>query len=205
MPAHWSMDDVARCAVGFGRALGLERPHLAGLSLGAAVALAVYRHDPGFARSLALLSGYAGWSGSLPPEEVGARLQAALGVAQRPPRLEDGRTLTGPHPSRELLEELLEVARDARPATCAVAGRALAAADLRDVLPTVDVPTLVVNGEQDVRSPLPIGAALAAGIGGARFVVLPGVGHALNVEAAEALAAVLRPFLVAAEEQAARR
>lgn len=92
-----------------------------------------------------------------------------------------------------------------RPNVYAVAGRAFAQADLRDVLPTIAVPTLVVHGAQDRRAPLPIGKALAAAIPGASLVALPDAGHVLNQEAPTALEAVLRPCLAAAEEEAPRR
>lgn len=206
-PAWWRLDDFARCVVGFSRELGLERPHLAGLSFGAALALAVQGVEPRFACSLALLSGYAGWAGSLPPDEVERRLAACLEAAAHPaePQLEDALAFTGPHPDPGLLEEMLEVARDARPAGLAVAGRALAGADLRDVLPSIHVPALVVHGAEDRRCPPSVGQQIAAGIPGALFVMLPGVGHVLHQEAPDAVDAVLRPFFVSAEEHDGRR
>lgn len=206
-PSWWSLSDFARCALGFARAVGLDRPHLVGHSFGAGLALAVLGLAPGFARSLTLVSGYAGWAGSLPPEEVTRRLAACLDAAAHPvePALEDGRALTGPHPSPELLEELHHLAREARPASYAVAGRAFAEADLRPVLPTVTVPTLVIAGADDRRCPPEVSRALATGIPGATLIVLPGVGHALHQEAPAALAAVLRPFLADAEEVGPRR
>src|SRR6187397_1921635 len=60
-------------------ALDLRRVHLCGLSFGGGLALAVYRRHPGVVRSLVLASAYAGWRGSLPPEEVEARLTRARG------------------------------------------------------------------------------------------------------------------------------
>jgi pimeloyl-ACP methyl ester carboxylesterase len=44
-------------------------------------------------------------------------------------------------------------------------------------------PVLVIHGEEDPILPLPNGEALAAGIAGARLVVLPGTGHELPPEA----------------------
>ncbi len=41
----------------------------------------------------------------------------------------------------------------------------------------IEVPTVVVHGDEDPLRPLPHGEALAAEIPGARLVVLPGVGH----------------------------
>ena len=54
------------------------------------------------------------------------------------------------------------VAADVRPESVRVALGAIAAADLRDVLPRVSVPTLLVWGELDTRSPSVWRASLRA-------------------------------------------
>jgi pimeloyl-ACP methyl ester carboxylesterase len=72
---------------------------------------------------------------------------------------------------------------------------AFADLDLRDVLPLVDVPTLVLHGELDRRSPLYVADQLHAGIPGSRLVVLPGVGHYVSIEAADRFNAEVRSFL----------
>lgn len=206
-PAGWALDDFAGAALGLASALGLERPHVCGVSFGAGLALAVAARAPEAVRSLTLVSGYAGWAGSLPAEEVRTRLRLALAAAEDPPepRLEDGRAFTGPDPAPEVLEEMLEIARDARPSTYAVLGRAFAAADLRPVLPGLAVPVLVVRGEADTRAPAAVAEGLASAIPGATMIALPGVGHVLHQEAPEALERVLRPFLAAAEVAGPRR
>jgi pimeloyl-ACP methyl ester carboxylesterase len=206
-PDDWDLEGFARCLIGFCRALGLERPHLVGLSFGAGLTLAVQRVDPSFARSLVLVSGYAGWAGSLPPEEVAARLAAVRDAVEhpRPPLLEDGLPFTAVDPAPEVLEELLAQARSARPENALVAARAFADADLRAVLPGIAVPVLVVHGAEDRRAPRPVAEALAAAIPTASLVVLPGVGHVLNQEDAPALDAAVRPFLLRAEREPARR
>lgn len=60
---------------------------------------------------------------------------------------------------------------------------AFAEADLRDVQRLIDVPTLLLNGDKDVRSPVSVGQILHAQIPRSRLVVIPGVGHLSNVEA----------------------
>ena len=75
--------------------------------------------------------------------------------------------------------------------------RAMAEADLRDVLPRIDVPTLLLYGELDVRSPLHVAEALHASIPGSQLVVLAGVGHAANAEKPEEFNAAVRTFLEA--------
>ena len=63
--------------------------------------------------------------------------------------------------------------------------KAMAGADLRDVLPRIEVPTLLLYGDADVRSPLSIAERLRADIPASTLVVLAGVGHQLNMEAAD--------------------
>ena len=61
--------------------------------------------------------------------------------------------------------------------------RAMAVAsaeDLRDVLPHISVPTLLVYGDRDVRAPLAVAEHLHAEIAGSTLVVLPGTGHVCN-------------------------
>ena len=75
------------------------------------------------------------------------------------------------------------------------AGHIGAETDLRPVLPTVDVPTLVLHGEADARSPLANAEALHAAISTSQLVVLPKLGHACVVEDPEACAAEIRGFV----------
>ena len=50
------------------------------------------------------------------------------------------------------------------------------------LLPSIQVPTLVVHGAEDAIVPVAEAEAFAAVIPGARFVVLPGAGHLSNLE-----------------------
>ncbi len=68
------------------------------------------------------------------------------------------------------------------------------AEDLRDALPGIRVPTLLVYGDHDVRAPLTVGEHLHAQIAGSRLVVLPGAGHVCNVETPDAFNAAIREF-----------
>lgn len=74
-PATWRMPDYADCVAAFIAALGVERPHVLGLSFGGSLVLELYRRHPGVPRSLVLAGAYAGWAGSLPPDVVRARVK----------------------------------------------------------------------------------------------------------------------------------
>ena len=71
-PETFGMPEYADCLAAFIDALGLERPHVLGLSFGAVLALELYRRHPLVPRTLVLASAYAGWAGSLPAEVVEA-------------------------------------------------------------------------------------------------------------------------------------
>ncbi len=60
-----------------------------------------------------------------------------------------------------------------RPATIRAAGYIGAETDLRPVLPSVDVPTLILHGEADARSPLANAQTLHAAISTSQLAVLP--------------------------------
>ena len=66
------------------------------------------------------------------------------------------------------------------------------AEDLRDALPHVKAPTLLVYGDRDVRAPLEVAGHLHSAIANSKLVVLPGVGHVCNVEAPDEFNTVVR-------------
>ena len=72
---------------------------------------------------------------------------------------------------------------------------ASAEADMRDVLPHIDVPTLLLYGDRDVRAPRQLAEALPAGIPASRLVMIQGVGHTSSVKAPDRFSAEVRTFL----------
>jgi pimeloyl-ACP methyl ester carboxylesterase len=56
-------------------------------------------------------------------------------------------------------------------------GAELTRQDVRPLLASVHVPTLVIWGEHDALVPLSVGELLHAEIEGSRLVVIPGAGH----------------------------
>jgi pimeloyl-ACP methyl ester carboxylesterase len=194
----WRAPEFADALTAFVAALGLERPHLVGHSFGTMVALSMFRRHPAVPASLVLVGGYAGWAGSLPPDEVARRLEMFVGMADLGDAF-DPRSYPG------LFSDLIPADRAAalaammreniRPTTIRAAGHIGAETDLRPVLPTVDVPTLVLHGEADVRSPLANAEALHAAISTSQLVVLPKLAHACVIEDPEACSAEIRRFV----------
>lgn len=100
----------------------------------------------------------------------------------------------GPVPP-EVIEHVRTMLSEVRPAGLLAMLTAFAGADLTAVLPTIAVPTLLLYGELDARSPRQVAEALHAGIPGSALIVVPGVGHEVNLEAPEAFNAEVRRFL----------
>lgn len=178
--------------------LGLANPHVAGLSFGGALALELTRRHPRLPRSLVLASAYAGWGGSLPPQVAEDRLRQALALADLPPDELTAAllpTMFSPAVPPESVAEFATSLRAFHPVGFKAMARA-AAEDLRAVLPQVKVPTLLLYGDRDERAPLTVARDLHAAIPGSRLVVLPGVGHLCNLEAAGSFNAAVLEFLL---------
>ena len=60
----------------------------------------------------------------------------------------------------------------------------------------VAVPTLLLCGDRDLRAPLDVARELHAGIAGSKLVMIPGAGHACNIDAPERFNAEVRAFLM---------
>jgi pimeloyl-ACP methyl ester carboxylesterase len=198
LPTGAGMAGYADAVAGLVAALDLGLPHLVGLSFGGGLALAVYERHPDLASSLVLASAYAGWAGSLPQDEIDARLDRMRTDVELPPQQWVESYLpsffAGPVPP-EIRDEVVAMMLESRPAGVRPMVEAFAAADLRPVLPRVEVPTLLLYGEADSRAPRPVADALAAGIPGSELVVIPDVGHCAHLEAPEEFTTELRRFL----------
>ncbi|WNB84944.1 alpha/beta hydrolase [Cellulomonas sp. ATA003] len=85
---------------------------------------------------------------------------------------------------------------DATPDGVAWAQRAMAARpDRTAVLVGFTGPAVVVVGEQDEVTPVPTARHMAAALGDAEVVVVPGAGHMTSIEAPAAVAAALSRLL----------
>ena len=62
-------------------------------------------------------------------------------------------------------------------------------------LPSIDVPTLIVVGEEDAITPVRDSEAMGAAIAGSRLEIIPGAGHMASLERPAAFNAVLGEFL----------
>ncbi|MGH2595219.1 MAG: alpha/beta fold hydrolase [Actinomycetota bacterium] len=197
-PETFRMPEYADALVSVLDALDVGQVHLVGLSWGSTLAIEAVRRHPDRVASMVLASAYAGWKGSLAPEEVERRLTAALADLALPPeRLARSfaPTLFTSDAPMSLVDETVSMMAEYHPGGVEPMLRAMAEADLRDALGEILVPVLLLYGEEDVRSPREIAEALADSISGSQLRFLPGVRHQSNLEAPDAFNDAVLGFL----------
>ena len=206
----YTVEDLARDAIGVLDALGVEQAHVVGASMGGMIAQTLAIEYP--QRVLTLVSimstplgqGFtrlmSGETGSLPGPSP--RVTEALaahgpgGSATREERIEAtvniARMLAGGRdPFDEAVTRMLEARLWAR-ARNPDAGMnhilaVSASKDRMEGLAGLAIPTLVIHGTDDLSLPLPHGRATAEAIPGARLLVIEGMGHALPIFARQQL------------------
>ncbi|MEU5986634.1 alpha/beta hydrolase [Streptomyces sp. NPDC047434] len=184
IPESFGLADYAHALAAVVESLQLGPAHIAGLSWGGTVALEFYRHHADLVRTLILVDTYAGWKGSLPPEEVRDRVEGTRRMLAVPDGGFDP-TLPGlfaGDPPAAYVPLLDAMAAAVRPETLRTQLSVMAVTDQRDLLPTVSVPTLLLWGEQDARSPLAVARQFQKAIPDTELLVIPGAGHISNLE-----------------------
>lgn len=196
-PGDWPMAEYAEYLAGFLDALGIARTHLLGQSWGGVLAQAFYGKYPGRVRSLILSDTFLG--GGAEREDNEAQLQARLRVVATMTPAEFGHARTpqvlAPDSPPGLLQEVETMLAQIHPVGYRSAAIAIARADVRDVLPRIAVPTLVLCGELDRVVPPTVGTRLAGEIRDVRVVTFPDVGHLGNMEQPDRYTATVREFL----------
>lgn len=196
VPGHFGLADYAECLAALIEALALGPAHVAGLSWGGTVVQELYRRHPALVGTMILADTYAGWKGSLPAEEVRARVSAARQMLAAPGDRFDP-TLPGlfaSEPAPQVVALLKEIAGTVRRESLAQQLLVMAEADQRDLLAGIAVPTLLIWGELDARSPLSVARQFAQAIPDTKLVVIPGCGHVSNLERPEQFNEAVREF-----------
>jgi pimeloyl-ACP methyl ester carboxylesterase len=200
-PEPFTTAHYAQCLAAFLNSIGVDRPHVLGLSWGGILAQEFFRLFPGRIRSLVLADTYAGWKGSLPEPVYKERLATCLVDATGPPEALVAKFLPGVFTDaapQELREEFAAIVSEFHPVGFRLMSLSSAEMDTRTLLTTIDVATLVLWGDDDRRSPMHIAEQLSAAIPRAELVIIPNAGHLSNMEQPEAFNAHVRRFCLSA-------
>lgn len=96
--------------------------------------------------------------------------------------------------TNEVKEGLASIMSDFHPLGFRLMATTSAHTDTRDLLPNIRVPTHLIWGAEDVRSPMTVAHQIRDAIPGARLAVIPGAGHVSNFEAPTQFDAEVRDF-----------
>ena len=199
-PEHkWSADDLLLDMKGFLDALGLDRVHYLGESIGGTLGIAFAVRWPERLKSLTLLSaptsipprvqkmfalGYEDW-----PTALGRLGSAGWARALMAP----GGGLTGGNSARTqwVVDQWGRTPTHVLQGLC----RAVPAVDVAPLLSQVKVPTLILAPASSAYEPLRGQVAIRDAIPGARIAVIDGKGHEIYVDQADACATAVIKFI----------
>jgi pimeloyl-ACP methyl ester carboxylesterase len=194
----FALADWAACLASFLDALGLGRAHIAGLSWGGLLAQELSRLAPERVRSLILADTYAGWKGSFGEQVAMQRLARCERESSLSPeefvRLWVPVEFFTERVAGGVVEEMAAIVRDFHPSGFRLMARSLAETDTTDLLCNIDVSTLLLWGEGDLRSPLEVAQAFHAAIPDAELKLIANAGHVCNMERPAEFNAHVRKF-----------
>ena len=188
--APYLLRDMANDAVGLLDALGIERAHLVGASMGGAIAQLMSIHHPARVRTLTSIMSSTGEPGLPAPTPQAMTVLLKPTPSDRSAYLESFRQTwkvlrVGSFPddeARDLERAERNFARGLNPAGVARQLAAiLASGGRKSALADLSVPALVIHGDLDPLVPLAAGVATARSIPGAKLQVVKGMGHALPI------------------------
>jgi 3-oxoadipate enol-lactonase len=190
----FTMADMARDVVRLFRSLGIERAHVGGLSLGGMVALQLAVDYPLTVASLVLADTLCG----APPgaeDLIRAALQLIEDNSMAVVARERITNAFSEHVDPVMRDYLIDRVASNDKTAYVRAARAAFGISLRNRLAEITAPTLVIVGEEDRVTPIPMSEELAAGINGARLVRIPGAGHISAIERPQEFNRALLEFL----------
>lgn len=208
----YALQDMAKDSLGVLDALGIQRAHIVGASMGGMIAQRIAALAPARTASLVSIMSSSGARG-LP----GPRRDVGMALMRRPAGRNEAALVAHslglirligspayPQPDAAITERLTEAMRRAyRPAGMLRQMLAIGAdAGREKVLPAITAPTLVLHGDADALVPMACGQDTARRIPGAQFIAIPGMGHDLPPEAQQIVLKHMIPFMQTVEEKA---
>jgi pimeloyl-ACP methyl ester carboxylesterase len=171
-------------------ALGIDRCHLVGQSLGTLIAARFAAEQPTRVLSLTLASVARGHGRLSPPERRRLLAQRLDDIAKLGPHgmaAKRGPRLLGPEATETMRRTVIEIMARIRAEGYAQAARMLSTADITADLARLParLPIQIIVGQADVITPPADNLEIAAAIPAASVHVIPGAGHALYLEKPE--------------------
>jgi len=191
--ADATREDYAAAVIATMDALQIVQAHICGLSLGGVVAIAIHAAAPGRCSSLIIADSFAAH-----PDGQGIydrSVEASRTIGMR--ALAEGRVgaLLGRSAGPAIHRAVIDTMSAIDPAAYIIGARAVWLADQRDRAREINVPTLVLVGDEDIITPPALSEELAALIPAAQLRMIEGAGHLANLEQPLAFNSAIDGFL----------
>lgn len=186
-------DDYAASIVAAMDALGVDRAHICGLSLGGVIAIAMHAAAPDRCASLIIADSFA----VHPDGQAIHDRSVAASQAMTMRELAEARAglLLGSAACAELRLEIIETMGAIDPAAYRLGAAAVWLADQCDRAAAIDIPALILVGEEDVITPPSLSEELQHIIAGSQLVRINAAGHLANAEQPQAFNSAIESFL----------
>jgi len=186
-------DDFAASMVAAMTAVGIGRAHVCGLSLGGVIAIAMHATAPQRCASLIIADSFA----VHPDGQAIYDRSVAASHTMTMRALAEARSglLLGSAATDELRAEVIETMASIDPAAYRVGAEAVWLADQRNRAAAVDVPALILVGEEDGITPPALSEELARIVAGSRLERIANAGHLANAEQPQAFNLAIESFL----------
>ncbi|MEX2147770.1 MAG: 3-oxoadipate enol-lactonase [Candidatus Rokuibacteriota bacterium] len=193
----YTLDQLADDALGLLNALGIERTHWVGLSMGGMIGQTLALKAPQVFASLSLCD----TSSRVPADAKPAwqdRIRTAESQGMEPlvePTL--ARWFTEPfrNSRKDVIGAVATMIRNTPPAGYAGCCHAISALDLTDRIHAIKMPAIAIVGEDDPGTPVAAHKVIHERIAGCRLEVIPRAAHLSNIEQPDAFNTVLTSFL----------
>ena len=174
-------------------ALGIGKAHVCGLSLGGVIAIALHAAAPARCASLVIADSFA----VHPDGQAIYDRSIAASRAMTMREIAEARTgmLLGSAATPELRAEVIESMATIDPAAYRLGAAAVWLADQRDIAAAIDVPTLILVGDEDGITPPALSEELKGTVRGSQLQLINAAGHLTNAEQPDAFNAAIESFL----------
>jgi 3-oxoadipate enol-lactonase len=177
-PEGTSRDDYAAAIMSAMQALGIERAHVCGLSLGGVIAIAMHHADESRCASLVLADTFA-----VHPDGHGIYERSTAASANMRAMAEARVDVLLAQPADPAVRtEVIDTMAAIDPAAFRVGAEAVWLADQRERAHQIRVPTLIVCGAEDHITPPALSHELERLIPGSRYEQIERAGHLTNLE-----------------------
>ncbi len=186
-------DDFATAIFAAMDALHIDAAHICGLSLGGVIAIAMHSVAPDRCASLIIADSFA-----VHPDGQGIYDRSvAASQAMTMRELAEARSglLLGSEATDALKSEVVENMAAIDPAAYRLGAAAVWLADQRDRAAKIDVPTLILVGDEDQITPVSLSKELQTLIPKSELQVIGKAGHLANAEQAQAFNSAIESFL----------